>query len=72
MKGYYVWSFLDVFEFLAGFQSRFGLYYVDFKDENLRRQPKLSALWYSDFLKKKKTGTNINRMGLHERSHSQQ
>nr|XP_009417732.1 PREDICTED: beta-glucosidase 22-like [Musa acuminata subsp. malaccensis] len=72
VKGYYVWSFLDVFEFLAGFQSRFGLYYVDFKDENLRRQPKLSALWYSDFLKKKKTGTNINRMGLHERSHSQQ
>ncbi|RWW06917.1 hypothetical protein GW17_00029721 [Ensete ventricosum] len=73
VKGYYVWSFLDVFEFLAGFQSRFGLCYVDFEDRNRTRQPKLSALWYSDFLKKKKkTGRNINRMGLHERSHSQQ
>nr|XP_009417742.1 PREDICTED: beta-glucosidase 22-like [Musa acuminata subsp. malaccensis] len=74
VKGYYVWSFLDVFEFLSGFQSPFGLYHVDFKDENRRRQPKLSALWYSDFLKKKKkkkTSTNINMMGLHQRSHSQ-
>ncbi|RWW36802.1 hypothetical protein BHE74_00058144 [Ensete ventricosum] len=71
VKGYYVWSFLDVYEFLTGFRSPFGLYQVDFKDENRRRQPKLSALWYSDFLKKKKTSTNINRMGLHETSHSQ-
>ncbi|RRT51571.1 hypothetical protein B296_00050520 [Ensete ventricosum] len=74
VKGYFVWSFLDVYEFLSGFRSPFGLYQVDFKDENRRRQPKLSALWYSDFLKKKKkkkTSTNINRMGLHETSHSQ-
>ncbi|RZS24541.1 hypothetical protein BHM03_00057620 [Ensete ventricosum] len=75
----YIGSTLDsiryyVYEFLSGFRSPFGLYQVDFKDENRRRQPKLSALWYSDFLKKKKkkkTSTNINRMGLHETSHSQ-
>ncbi|XP_078447033.1 uncharacterized protein LOC144715907 [Wolffia australiana] len=51
-KGYFVWSFLDVFEFLTGFKIRFGLYYVDFEDKSRRRQPKLSALWYRDFLKK--------------------
>uniref|UniRef100_A0A0D3G6R0 Uncharacterized protein n=1 Tax=Oryza barthii TaxID=65489 RepID=A0A0D3G6R0_9ORYZ len=51
VKGYFVWSFLDVFELLAGYHSPFGLHYVDFEDPNLPRQPKLSAHWYSKFLR---------------------
>ncbi|XP_078446555.1 beta-glucosidase 22-like [Wolffia australiana] len=51
-KGYFVWSFLDVFEIITGFITRYGLYYVDFEDKSRKRQPKLSALWYKDFLKK--------------------
>jgi len=51
VKGYFVWSFLDVFELLAGYYSRYGLYHVDFKDPELPRQPKLSAQWYSKFLR---------------------
>ena len=51
MKGYFVWSFLDVFELLAGYYSRYGLYHVDFKDPELPRQPKLSAQWYSKFVR---------------------
>ena len=51
MKGYFVWSFLDVFELLAGYYLRYGLYHVDFKDPELPRQPKLSAQWYSKFLR---------------------
>ncbi|KAH7676646.1 Beta-glucosidase protein [Dioscorea alata] len=58
VKGYFVWSFMDVFEFLAGYQSRFGLYFVDFDDKELKRIPKLSAHWYSNFLK----GKNIKEM----------
>lgn len=58
MKGYFVWSFLDVFELLAGYYSRYGLYHVDFKDPELPRQPKLSARWYSKFLKSE-IGINI-------------
>ncbi|KAK6940988.1 Glycoside hydrolase family 1 [Dillenia turbinata] len=50
-KGYFVWSFLDLFELLDGYGSSFGLYYVDFNDKDLRRTPKLSAHWYSNFLK---------------------
>ncbi|ERN17026.1 beta-glucosidase 22 isoform X2 [Amborella trichopoda] len=50
-KGYFVWSLLDCFEVLNGYESRFGLYHVDFKDQDLRRYPKLSAHWYSNFLK---------------------
>ncbi|KAM0954378.1 putative beta-glucosidase [Dioscorea sansibarensis] len=53
VRGYFVWSLMDVFEFLAGYQSRFGLYFVDFKDKDLKRIPKLSAHWYSNFLKRK-------------------
>jgi beta-glucosidase len=51
VKGYFVWSFLDVFELLAGYYSRYGLYHVDFQDPELSRTPKLSALWYGKFLK---------------------
>uniref|UniRef100_A0A7N2R5T9 Uncharacterized protein n=1 Tax=Quercus lobata TaxID=97700 RepID=A0A7N2R5T9_QUELO len=31
----------------------FGLYYIDMDDPDLKRQPKLSAHWYSHFLKTK-------------------
>ncbi|XP_063949487.1 beta-glucosidase 22-like isoform X2 [Daucus carota subsp. sativus] len=50
-RGYFIWSFLDVFELLDGFESGYGLYYVDLDDKNLKRYPKLSAQWYSNFLK---------------------
>ncbi|XP_048139249.1 beta-glucosidase 11-like isoform X2 [Rhodamnia argentea] len=51
VKGYFTWSLLDVFELLDGFRSGYGLYYVDLDDPELRRYPKLSAKWYSRFLK---------------------
>ncbi|CAL0324706.1 unnamed protein product [Lupinus luteus] len=50
LRGYFVWSFLDVFEVMGGYESSFGLHYVDMNDPTLRRQPKLSAVWYSNFL----------------------
>jgi beta-glucosidase len=52
-RGYFQWSFLDVFEMLDGYESGFGLYHVDFNDPDLKRQPKLSAHWYKHFLKNK-------------------
>ncbi|XP_047054939.1 beta-glucosidase 5-like [Lolium rigidum] len=53
VKGYFTWAFLDVFEFLAGYQTRYGLYRVDFDEKALPRQARLSARWYSAFLKNK-------------------
>ncbi|MCL7037744.1 hypothetical protein MKW94_002532 [Papaver nudicaule] len=51
-KGYFTWCFLDSFELLDGYTSNFGLYYVDLiNDPDLKRYPKLSARWYSNFLK---------------------
>jgi len=45
LKGYFVWSLLDNFEWAEGFAKRFGLYFTDFKTQ--KRTPKLSAQWYS-------------------------
>ncbi|XP_048226277.1 beta-glucosidase 11 isoform X2 [Ricinus communis] len=50
-RGYFTWSFLDIFELLGGYEPCFGLYYVDINDSELKRYPKLSARWYSQFLK---------------------
>ncbi|XP_050203986.1 hydroxyisourate hydrolase-like isoform X1 [Mercurialis annua] len=50
-RGYFTWSFLDVFEFFDGYKSSYGLYYVDRDDLELKRYPKFSAHWFSHFLK---------------------
>lgn len=44
LKGYFVWSFMDNFEWALGFEKRFGLHYVDF--DTLERTPKESAKWF--------------------------
>ena len=49
VRGYFVWSLLDNFEWTAGYSQRFGLVHVDFATQ--RRIPKASAQWYSDFIK---------------------
>lgn len=46
VKGYFVWSFLDNFEWTDGYTRRFGLVHNDFKTQ--QRTPKLSARWYAD------------------------
>ncbi|XP_057481585.1 beta-glucosidase 40-like [Actinidia eriantha] len=49
VKGYFVWSLLDNWEWAAGFSSRFGLYFVDYGDK-LKRYPKDSVKWFKNFL----------------------
>nr|TKR58119.1 beta-glucosidase 24-like [Populus alba] len=51
VKGYFAWSLMDGFEWVVGYTSRFGLNYIDHKD-GLKRHPKLSAQWFTEFLKK--------------------
>lgn len=45
VRGYYLWSLMDNFEWSAGFDARYGVYYTDF--ETLERTPKKSAGWYA-------------------------
>ena len=67
VRGYFVWSFIDVFEFLAGYETTFGLYSVDFESEEKTRKPRLSAHWYSNFLKDNGTisKTDFSDEGYH-------
>jgi beta-glucosidase len=51
LKGYYVWSLLDNFEWAFGYERRFGIVHVDF--ETLQRTPKRSALFYRDWIASK-------------------
>jgi len=45
VHGYFLWSFMDNFEWQDGYNRRFGAVYTDFATQ--RRTPKLSAHWYS-------------------------
>jgi beta-glucosidase len=45
LRGYFVWSFLDNFEWAEGYAHRFGLVHVDYATQ--RRTPKASAAWYA-------------------------
>ncbi|MEH0430178.1 GH1 family beta-glucosidase [Streptomyces stelliscabiei] len=49
VRGYFVWSLLDNFEWAEGYARRFGLVHVDF--ETLERTPKASYAWYRDLLR---------------------
>ncbi|WP_407666882.1 GH1 family beta-glucosidase [Nakamurella alba] len=52
LRGYFVWSLLDNFEWSFGYERRFGIIRVDY-DTQLRT-PKDSALWYREVVR---TGT---------------
>ena len=54
VRGYYVWSLLDNFEWEQGYARRFGIVAVDFEDQ--RRTPKRSALWYRDLIARHENG----------------
>lgn len=49
LRGYFVWSLLDNFEWAEGFGRRFGVVHVDFT--SLKRTPKASYHWLADFIK---------------------
>jgi len=49
VKGYFVWTLTDNFEWAEGYHPRFGLVYVDFNTQ--QRIIKSSGQWYADFLK---------------------
>jgi beta-glucosidase len=49
VRGYFVWSLLDNFEWNAGYSQRFGLVRVDYS--TLQRTPKTSAHWYANMIR---------------------
>src|SRR3954452_5099542 len=54
VRGYFLWSLMDNFEWIYGFEKRFGLYRVDF--ETQLRTPKLSASFYRIIIERNAVG----------------
>lgn len=52
VKGYFLWSLLDNFEWADGYATRFGIVYVDFKTQ--KRTPKLSAAFYKQVIRERR------------------
>jgi beta-glucosidase len=50
LRGYFVWTLLDNFEWAEGYSKRFGIVYVDYATQ--RRIPKMSARWYSEVVRR--------------------
>lgn len=49
VRGYYLWSLMDNFEWSAGFEARYGIHYTDY--ESKERVPKKSAYWYQKVIR---------------------
>ncbi|XP_043687403.1 putative beta-glucosidase 41 [Telopea speciosissima] len=54
VRGYFVWSLLDNWEWNLGYTVRFGLYFVDYRN-NLTRIPKASVEWFKGVLRQPET-----------------
>jgi beta-glucosidase len=49
LRGYFVWSLLDNFEWSHGYSKRFGIVHVDYRTQ--KRTPKESARFYSEVIR---------------------
>lgn len=50
VRGYFVWSLFDNFEWADGYATRFGLIHVDYATQ--KRTPKLSASYYAEVMRR--------------------
>ncbi|KAI5643288.1 glycosyl hydrolase family 1 domain-containing protein [Phthorimaea operculella] len=60
VRGYFVWSLMDSFEWATGFSQRFGLYEVDIEDPDRPRTPRKSALVYSEIVRTRSIDFDFN------------
>ncbi|NJM71895.1 MAG: beta-glucosidase [Scytonema sp. RU_4_4] len=49
LKGYFLWSLMDNFEWAWGYSRRFGIVYVDYTTQ--KRIPKASFEWYAECIR---------------------
>ena len=59
VAGYFLWTFMDNFEWAQGYNERFGIVYVDY--ETQERIPKDSAYWYKEIMESNGKLLSVNR-----------
>jgi beta-galactosidase len=59
VRGYFLWTFLDNFEWDKGYTERFGIVYVDFKTQ--KRIVKDSAFWYQKIIESNGRELTVNK-----------
>lgn len=59
VRGYFLWTFLDNFEWDKGYTERFGIVYVDFKTQ--KRIVKDSAFWYQEIIESNGRELTVNK-----------
>ena len=52
LRGYFVWSLLDNFEWAHGYSKRFGIVHVDYATQ--QRRIKDSGRWYADLIARRR------------------
>jgi beta-glucosidase len=58
LRGYFVWSLLDNFEWAEGYRKRFGIVHVDYTTQ--QRLPKASAHWYREVIRRNGLGAVVS------------
>ncbi|XP_065222128.1 myrosinase 1-like [Planococcus citri] len=56
--GYTAWSFMDNFEWLCGYELKFGIVHVDFNDEKRKRTPKSSYNFFKQLIQSRTIPAN--------------
>lgn len=59
VRGYYLWSLMDNYEWSAGFSQKYGIVHID--PETLHRTPKDSARWYAERIRQHRARTRVAR-----------
>lgn len=59
VRGYFLWTFLDNYEWDKGYTERFGIVYVDFKTQ--KRIVKDSAFWYQKIIESNGRELTVNK-----------
>lgn len=62
VRGYFVWSLMDNFEWAEGYSKRFGIVYVDYRTQE--RIPKASARWYAQVAKANRVGGETEEVAV--------